>query len=390
MSSAPTRRTDTITPLAGIKVVEVAQNLAGPFCGEILGSLGADVIKVEKPDGDDCRAWGPPFFRGSATAFNNVNLNKRSVSLDLADPQAHDSLLRLIGESDVLVHNMRPGAMEAFNLGPDTLRERFPRLIYGAISGYGAQGPYQSRPGYDAVVQATLGIFHLNGDPNGQPARIGPSVLDLGAGMWMALGILAALRHRDQTGAGTVVDTSLFETGLSFIAGPILAATVTGQDPARLRAGIGKVVPFDAFPTADGEIVVAAANDRLFAKFAKVLGRPEWAADDRFRTNADRYKFKHELLGQIATIMRKKNSDDWLAQLELVGLPSARINTLLQALAEPQTHAIDILQQEDGASFCRLPLRFDAQRPPIVRFPPAIGAHNDEILGVSATSLSRA
>ncbi|MDO9435940.1 CaiB/BaiF CoA-transferase family protein [Hydrogenophaga sp.] len=374
-----------MTPLAGIKVVEVAQNLAGPFCGEILGSLGADVIKVEKPQGDDCRAWGPPFFRGSATAFNNVNLNKRSVSLDLEDPNAHASLLRLIAESDVLVHNMRPGAMEAFNLGPDTLRKRFPRLIYGAISGYGAAGPYSARPGYDAVVQATLGIFHLNGDPNGQPARIGPSVLDLGSGMWMALGILAALRHRDQTGEGTVVDTSLFETGLSFIAGPIAAATATGQEPARLRAGIGKVVPFDAFPTSDGEVVVAAANDRLFAKFSKVLGRPEWATDERFRTNADRSKYKQELLGQIATIMRGKSSNDWLAQLEKVGIPSARINTLLQALAEPQTKAVDILQEEDGVSFCRLPLRFDAQRPPIMRFAPAIGEHNEEILGVGVT-----
>lgn len=375
-----------MTPLAGIKVVEVAQNLAGPFCGEILGSLGADVIKVEKPQGDDCRGWGPPFVRGSATAFNNVNLNKRSISLDLADPQAHASLLKLIGESDVLVHNMRPGAMEALDLGPETLRQRFPRLIYGAISGYGAEGPYRARPGYDAVVQATLGIFHVNGDPDGKPARIGPSVLDLGSGMWMAIGIMAALRQRDQNGLGSVVDTSLFETGLSFIAGYIAAATATGQEPPRLRAGIGKVVPFDAFPTSDGEVVVAAANDRLFAKFAKVLGHPEWASDARFCTNADRYKYKQELMGQIAAIMRTKSSGNWLEQLGKVGLPAARINTLFQTLADPQTKAIDMLQDDEGVSICRLPLRFDAQRPAITRLAPALGQHNEEVLGNTASS----
>lgn len=370
-----------MTPLAGIKVVEVAQNLAGPFCGEILGTLGADVIKVEKPQGDDCRGWGPPFVRGSATAFNNVNLNKRSICLDFADPQSRAFLLELIGESDVLVHNMRPGAMEASDLGPAALRKRFPRLIYGAISGYGAEGPYQVKPGYDAVVQATLGIFHLNGDPDGLPARIGPSVLDLGSGMWMAIGIMAALRERDRTGAGSLIDTSLFETGLSFIAGYIAAATATGNEPPRLRAGIGKVVPFDAFPTSDGEVVVAAANDRLFVKFAKVLGRPEWAVDERYRTNADRSRYKQELLSEIAAVMRTRSSADWLEELEQAGLPSARINTLFQALADPQTRAVDILQEDEGVSLCRLPLRFDAQRPAITRLPPRLGEHNDEIVG---------
>lgn len=374
-----------MTPLAGITVVEIAQNLAGPFCGEILGTLGADVIKVEKPEGDDCRAWGPPFVRGSATAFNNVNLNKRSVSLDLKDPQAHASLLQLIAQADVVVHNMRPGAMEAFGLGAESLRQRFPRLIYGAICGYGAQGPYSARPGYDAVVQATLGIFHLNGDPDSKPTRIGPSVLDLGSGMWMAIGIMAALRHRDQTGAGSVVDTSLFETGLSFIAGYIASTTATGQEPARLRAGIGKVVPFDAFPTLDGEVVVAAANDRLFAKFAAVLGHGEWASDERYRTNAQRFQYKQELLGQIAATMRTKTSEEWLDRLQKVGLPSARINTLRQTLADPQTQAVGMLQDFDGVATCKLPLRFDAERPAIRRFAPAIGEHNGEILPELAT-----
>jgi crotonobetainyl-CoA:carnitine CoA-transferase CaiB-like acyl-CoA transferase len=372
-----------MSPLAGIKVIEIAQNLAGPFCGEILGSLGADVIKIEKPQGDDCRGWGPPFPSGFATAFHSVNLNKRAVSLDLDEPRAMAFLRGLIGESDVVIHNMRPGVMEAFELHAHALHKQFPRLIYGSISGFGAEGPYSARPGYDAIVQATMGMFHLNGAPESPPSRIGPSVLDMGSGIWLALGITAALRHRDQTGAGCEIDTSLFETGLSFISGPIAGSSVTGTEPPRLRAGIGKVVPFEAFATLDGEVVVAAANDRLFAKFAKLLGRPEWAQDERYRTNGDRFAHKHELLGQIAAIMRERSSGDWLAELEKAGLPCGRINTLTEALAHPQTQAVGMLQQDErnGVSLCRLPLRFDGQRPPITRFAPALGEHNDEIVG---------
>lgn len=372
-----------MSPLSGIKVIEIAQNLAGPFCGEILGSLGADVIKIEKPQGDDCRGWGPPFPSGFATAFHSVNLNKRAISLDLDDPKAMTFLRGLIGESDVVIHNMRPGVMEAFELHADALRKHFPRLIYGSISGFGAEGPYSARPGYDAIVQATMGMFHLNGAPESPPSRIGPSVLDMGSGIWLALGIMAALRHRDQTGDGCEIDTSLFETGLSFIAGPIAGTSVTGTEPPRLRAGIGKVVPFEAFATADGEVVVAAANDRLFAKFAKLLGRPEWAQDERYRTNGDRFAHKHELLGQIAAIMRQRSSGDWLAALEKAGIPCGRINTLTEALVHPQTHAVGMLQQDErnGVSLCRLPLRFDGQRPPVTRFAPALGEHNDEIVG---------
>lgn len=372
-----------MTPLLGIKVIEIAQNLAGPFCGEILGTFGADVIKVEKRSGDDCRFWGPPFPGGFATAFHNVNLNKRGITLDLENAADRDVLLELIGACDILIHNMRPGVMEAFGLGPEALRARFPRLIYGVISGFGAVGPLRQRPGYDAIVQAMVGLFHLNGAPDSPPSRMGPSVLDFGSGVWLALGLLAALRQRDQTGQGCLIDTSLYETALSFISAPIAASSASGQPPPRLRAGIGKVVPFEAFATTDGEVVVAGANDRLFAKFAKVVGHPEWATDERYRTNSDRYRHKDVLLTAIAATMRARSSAEWLADLEAAGIPCARINTLAEALEHPQTQAVDMLHTDaqSGVTLCRLPLRFDAERPPITRFAPALGEHNDEILG---------
>lgn len=370
-------------PLEGIKVVEVAQNLAGPICAEILAALGADVVKVERPEGgDDCRGWGPPFPSGMGTAFQVLNLNKRSITLDMKDPAALAWLRDYIGQSDILVHNMRPGVMPALGLGGVELTQRFPRLIYAEISGFGAVGPMKDHPGYDAIVQALSGLFHLNGDPDSPPSRVGPSVLDYGSGMWVAIGCLAALRERDRTGKGCIVDNSLLETSL-FYTGPSAATlSMTGKAPPRLRAGIAKVVPFEAFPTADGEVIVAAANDRLFQKLAAATGMPELADDARFLKNANRAVNKAELIGILDAAFRRRSTDEWVAVLEKAGIPCSPVNTLEQAVEHPQVRALGMAQIEQGTGLrlTRLPLRFDGERPEIRRTAPALGQHNAEIL----------
>lgn len=369
-------------PLKGIRVVEMGQNIAGPFCGQILGALGADVVKVERPEGgDDCRGWGPPFPNGMGTAFQVINPNKRSMTLDLRLAADRQWLEDFIGASDILLHNMRPGVMKNLGLDAPRLRQRFARLIYAEISGFGTVGPMQERPGYDAVVQAMAGLFHQNGDPRSPPTRIGPSVLDLGSGMWATIGCLAALRQREETGHGCVVDTSLFDTALTLVAPAMATLSVTGKAPARQRAGIAKVVLFEAFETADSEIIFAAANDRLFAKLAQAVGQPELAADPRFRTNADRQQNKDALMALFTPLMKTRSSADWISRLEAVGMPCSEINTLEQAATHPQTAASDmgVVQPETGLRVTRLPLRFDGQRLPIARPAPKLGEHTAEI-----------
>lgn len=371
-------------PLSGIRVIELGQNLAGPFCGQILGALGADVVKIERPEGgDDCRGWGPPFPNGMGTAFQVMNQNKRSMALDLTQPADRDWLEGFIGQSDILIHNMRPGVMKNLGLDAGRLRGLFPRLIYAEISGFGAMGPMKDRPGYDAVVQALAGVFHQNGDPNSPPTRIGPSALDLGSGMWAAIGCLAALRQREATGTGMVVDTSLFETALTLVAPAMATLSMTGKAPARQRAGIHKVVLFEAFETADSEIIFAAANDRLFAKLAQAVERPELAADPRFRTNADRQQHKDALMAIFTPLMKTRRTADWLERLEAVGMPCSEINTLEQAAVHPQTQAVGmgVVQPETGLRVTKLPLRLDGERLPITRPAPRLGEHTAEIRG---------
>ena len=376
-------------PLEGIKVVEIAQNLAGPHCGQILGALGAEVIKIERPGGgDDARAWGPPFDKGMGAGFHAVNQNKLSVTCDMTCAEDMQRLLDLIATSDVLVHNMRPGVMEGASLDAETLTARFPRLIYGAISGFGAAGPLRERPGYDAVVQALAGFFYLNGGQEDPPTRIGPTVLDMGTGVWMALGILAKLRQRDATGKGGVVEASLLETALGYIS-PLTAVTsLTGKSPTRVRSGTALVVPFETFPTQDGDIIVAGANDRLFGKFADVLGHPEWRQDAKYATNADRQANKAELVEKIAAIMKTQPNAYWLERLEAQAIPCSQINTLPQALEHPQMQALGILDTDpdSGLLLTKMPFSLDGARPLTRSQAPALGEHNQDVAPFDAAS----
>jgi crotonobetainyl-CoA:carnitine CoA-transferase CaiB-like acyl-CoA transferase len=368
-------------PLEGIRVVEVAQNLAGPMAAEILAHLGADVIKVERPEGDDARKWGPPFWKGVSPGFLAVNANKRGISLDLKDPRAVAWLLDFLGTADVLVQNLRPGSLEEMGLGPDTLLGRHPRLIYCSVWAFGRSGPLRMKPGFEPMVQAFSGLMMMNGDEGGPPTRIGTSILDYGTGMWTAMGALAGLVQRQRTGRGCVVDASLYETGLAWLKGHFASYRASGEVPERHRTGSKRVVPFQGFETKTGTIIVAAGNDRLFAKLAGVVGHPEWAQDERFVTNAARVANKSALLVELDAIFLTRTKGEWIDLLEAGGVPCGPIHTLPEAVTQPQALALGIIQRLPGDDYdvVALPLSFDGQRPPIRRAPPRLGEHDAEI-----------
>lgn len=378
-------------PLAGIKVIEIGQNIAGPYASEILSSLGAEVIKVERPGtGDDARGWGPPFWKGTATTFQAMNHGKKSIALDLKDA-AHVQWLRgCVAEADVFIQNMRPGSLEEMGLGAAQLCALNPRLVYCSLWAFGHKGPMQMAPGYEPMVQAFAGIFSINGPETGPSARVGMQVLDLGTGIWAALGCMAALFRRTSTGRGCVVDTSLFETALTWLQVMMAGFQATGRQPQRHRSGNPNVVVFQALPTQDGEVVVAAANDRLFAKLAHAAGHAEWASDARFASNALRVQHKAELLPALEAVFRTRTSQHWLDALEQAGVPCAPIHDFAQVMAQPQTEAIGIFQNipEVDLRIVGLPLSFDGERPPVRHRAPQVGEHNRD-LGLVPTDQSQ-
>lgn len=371
-------------PLEGIKVVEIAQALAGPFAGEILAHMGADVVKVERPEGDEARGWGPPFTLGGGPTFHAVNMNKRSIVLDLKDPQAIAWLKGYLAQADVLVQNLRPGVIEELGLGPDTLLALNPRLVYCSLWAFGASGPRRLRPGYEPMVQAFAGLFSVNGGDEDPPSRVGAPVLDLGTGMWAAMGVLAALYQRARTGRGTVVDTSLFETALGWLTGHIAGYKFTGEMPLRERTGSRRLVPFQGFQAKNGTVIIAAGNDRLFAKLVTALGHPEWATDPRFVTNAERRAHREELIALMERVLTTRTKGEWIDILEEAGVPCAPIQDLREMLAEPQTEALGLLQSVPGLDLdlMTLPVSFDGRRPPVRRRAPTLGEHTGEIVGL--------
>ena len=371
-------------PLKGIRVVEVAQNLAGPYCAEILAHLGADVIKVERPEGgDDTRGWGPPFLDGDGSSFHAVNLGKRSVAVDLKDPAAIARLLQLIDSADVLVQNLRPGSMDELGLDGPTLMRRNPKLVYCSLGALGSIGPLKNRPGFEPMVQAFSGLMMMSGQPDGPPVRMGTQVLDHGTGMWAAIGVLAALVRRSATGQGGAVDTSLFETALGWWTIHYASYALSGELPQRHPTGSPKLIVFQGFEARNGALVIAAANDRLFVKLAVALGRADWATDARFARNAGRYEHREEILSEVARIVATRTKGEWIDILEAAGVPCAPINTLTEMLAEPQTEALGMLMQVPGLDLrlVGLPIMLDGKRPPISRRAPKLGEHTGEVFG---------
>ncbi len=366
-------------PLAGRVVIELGHSVAAPFAGQILADLGAEVIKVEKPGGDDARKWGPPFVDGAAATFQTLNRSKRSLVLDLRDPVDFARLVGLVDErADVVLQNMRPGQVDALRLDAATLRARKPALVYCNLGAFGAGGPLATRPGYDPLMQAFSGIMSVVGEPGGNPVRVGPSIVDMGAGMWAAMGIVSLLLRRETTGEGGVVDVSLFETAATWMTMYSAQYLASGQMPGKNGSGQLGIVPYRAYRTADGDLVVAAGNDGLFRRLAQVVGHAEWADDPRFRTNPDRVAHAQELYPMLERCFAARGNTDWIALLDEAGIPCAPVQDVAGMLEHPQTRALGLLQEVPGSSIplLGLPMRFDGQRPRPRSCSPALGEMN--------------
>ena len=366
-------------PLAGITVVELGHSVAAPFAGQVLADLGARVIKIENPEaGDDARSWGPPFWHGSSATFQSLNRNKMSVTVDLKDEAQRERLRSFIAaEADVVIQNLRPGLVARYGID-ERLRERNPRLVYCNLGAFGKSGPWKDKPGYDPLMQAFGGIMSVTGEAGRAPVRVGPSIVDMGTALWSVIGILSALERRHRTHEGATVDTSLFECALSWMTVPVAIQMASGRDPGRTGSEAAMIVPYKAFKASDRYLVIAAGNDSLFRRFSEVAGRPEWARDARFATNADRVKHREALNAMIDEVVATATADEWVARLDAAGVPAAPLQTVSEALAHPQTRAVEMVQAVPGSpmSLVGLPLRFDGERPPIRRAPPALGADN--------------
>ncbi|NOG70881.1 CaiB/BaiF CoA-transferase family protein [Roseicella sp. DB1501] len=373
-------------PLDGVRVIEVGQALAGPLAGVILADMGAEVIKIEKPDGgDDARIWGPPFGPDGETSlyFHSQNRNKRSVVLDLKAPADIEALHRLCESADILIQNLRPGVVDEIGIGPEAMLERHPRLIYCSIWAFGYQGPMRLKPGFDPLLQAYGGMMSMTGRPEDPPTFCGASINDKATGLFCTIGALAALRQRDRTGRGCLVDTSLFETAVFWVEGQVNQHLATGDVPKRHGTGAAVIVPYQVFETADRPVCLAAGNDRLWARCARVLGHPEWAEDERFARSRNRVKHRAMLVPMIAEVLRGRDRAHWIAGLEAAGVPCAPVNDIGEVAASAQFEAVDIMQTlpESGVRVVGLPVNFDRKRPLSARPAPKLGEHTEEVLG---------
>jgi len=370
-------------PLSGLTVIEIGHSVAAPYAGMILGELGAEVIKVENPKGGDpCRGWGPPFTEGTATAFHAFNRAKRGVTIDLADPAQVDSLRRLIcRRADVLIHNLKYGTLDRYGLSAERLTTEKPSLVWCNVGAFGSTGPLRDRPGYDPMMQAYGGLMSLLGEDGRPPVRVGVSIIDIATGMWSVIAVLAALQERQRTGRGGEVDTSLYETTLGWMTLPISAYLANGEIPRRHGSGIEQIVPYQAFETADGHMMVAAGSDNLFRRLCGAIGRPGLAEEPRFRTNADRVVNRRELVPILSDIFRTAPITVWAERLDAAGIPNSPIQTLDQVVTDPQTAALGIIQQWAGSpalSLVGLPLSFDGARPAFAKTAPRLGEDNAE------------
>lgn len=369
--------------LSGVRVVELGQVLAGPFAGAILGDLGAEVIKVERIEGgDDARHMGPAFRHGDALNFHVFNRNKRSVALDLKSEEGRAALEGLAADADILVHNLRPGVTESLGIDGPAMCGRHPRLIYCEISAFGHLGPQRHSPGYEPLIQAFSGLSSVNGGPDDPPLRLGASVCDQGTGMWVVIGALSLLHRREKTGRGGVVSGSLLETAMVWNAQKADSYVNSGTMPARHASGHPGFVPYESFSTATGPLLLCVGNDRLFAKFASVIGEPGWSTDPRFATNRSRLTNKAALLEMIKAILAPVSRDTWIERFSAAGVPCAPVNSIPEALKEPQVKALGLQRSVPGEDYklTGLPLSFDGARPEIRLAAPRLGEANAEVL----------
>ncbi len=373
-------------PLAGITVIDLSRILAGPYCTFLMAELGARVIKVEPPGkGDDAREYGP-FVKGKSTYFSSVNRGKELIALDLKSAGDQRIFEALLAKADVVVENFRPGTMEKLGYGWESLHPRYPRLIYASASGFGHTGPYAHYPAYDMVVQGLGGIMSITGHPDQPPVRIGMSIGDIGAGLYTAVAVNAALLHREKTGEATKIDIAMFDCQLALLENAIMRYTVTGEVPGPLGARHPSITPFEAFSTADGAMIIAAGNDALYLKLCDALGRPDLATAPQYATNNSRNRNQAALKSEIETELKKRPTAAWIEIIERAGIPCGPINTVAQALAHPQVEARNMLVtvEDPVAGTLTLagnPLKLSAFPDPPTRPPaPALDADRAKLL----------
>ena len=375
-----------MTPsLDGVRVCDLTQNLAGPLCAQILGDLGADVIKVEAPGGDPGRAWGPPFWGSDSTLFLSANRNKRSIILDLKNPEGQGILHRIASESDVLLESARFGVPERLGYDYESIRALRDDVIYMSISAYGDRGPMRELPGYDPLMQAFSGIMSVTGHPGTPPARVGGSVVDFGTGMWSTIAILSALRTRDATGRGAKLDAALLDTAVGWVAYHMIGYFATGEVPGPMGSAMDSIVPYQAFQTADGSVMISGGSDRIFVRLCDALGLSELGGDSRFLTNPDRVLNRDELFELLENQTKNHSTEDLLELMHDHAVPCSPIQNMAEVAAHPQVAEAGLLPMAAHPEVSNyrdvaLPLRVDGERPRGVRPPPGAGEHTSEIL----------
>jgi crotonobetainyl-CoA:carnitine CoA-transferase CaiB-like acyl-CoA transferase len=371
--------------LDGVKVLDLSRVLAGPFCGMMLGDMGADVLKIEEPEGgDESRTW-PPFVAGEASGYLSMNRNKRNMTLNLKTPEAQHILKKLVARTDVLIENFRTGTMESFGVGYDVLQPINPRLIYCAVSVFGRSGPYKDKAGYEALMQAFSGVMSITGEPDGPPLRCGVSFLDLGTGMMAAYGVMNALFHRERTGQGQKLEVSLFETALSLMSYHAVGYLLEGHVPQRQGSGHPMIVPYQVFQTQDGEIFIVGSNQRLWIRLCQALSREDLLQDPRFDSNKERVKHRHVLVPILQGETQKFPTAVLNEMLDKAGVPCAPVNALDNVLTDPQTRAREMIVNIPhplipDLRLLGLPIKL-SETPGDVRMPPPLkGQHTEGVL----------
>jgi crotonobetainyl-CoA:carnitine CoA-transferase CaiB-like acyl-CoA transferase len=372
-----------VLPLEGVRVLDLSRVLAGPYATMVLADLGADVVKVEHPErGDDTRHWGPPFAGGESAYFLSVNRNKRSIGVDLKDPEGLERVRRLAAGADVLIENMRRGALERFGLGYEALKETNPDLIYCSVTGFGP-GKDRERPGYDFLIQARAGIMGITGSPDGEPTKVGVAIADIVCGLYAATAILAALRRREATGEGARIEVPLFESALSWLANRGQEYLVSGEDKGRMGNAHPTIVPYQTFSASDRPVAVAVGNDAQFRRLCAAIGRPELADDERYATNPDRVANREELVEVLQGEFSKRAADEWVEEIREAGVPVGPVNSLADLFSDEHVLSSGILQtvEHPAAGVLEMlasPVLVDGERPPIRRPPPTLGQHTQE------------
>jgi crotonobetainyl-CoA:carnitine CoA-transferase CaiB-like acyl-CoA transferase len=383
--------------LEDIAVCDLTQNLAGPFCSQILGDLGAQIIKVEPPGGDPARAWGPPFWGPDSTLFLSANRNKRSIVVDLKAEEGREVLRRIAKASDVFLQSARIGVPERLGFDYGSIRALREDVIHMSITAYGDRGPMKKLPGYDPLMQAFSGLMSVTGHPGEAPARAGGSVVDYGTGMWAAIAILGALRTRDRTGEGAKLDTALLDTSLLWVSYHLMGYLSTGKVPGPMGSGLGAIVPYQAFSTSDGDVMIAAGNDGIFSRLCQALELTEIAKDERFASNPQRVAHRADLIPVLEEAIRSYETADFVALMQDHSVPCSPIQNVAQVVSDPQVAAAEILARPDhpdvpGYTDVALPLRINGERPRGTLVPPAAGQHTIEILrevGYSSAEVDR-